>query len=239
MNESSTGPPVANKATLIFNVCAAIFLTFVTVFLVIACFSVQAEHKEVWIVFVIGFAGFASGGLVGFVSASYGDEEERFANVRNIFSGLAAGFAAGDLTRDDSLIKQFLDSLAVAAGLDGNVGLVAAALGAYSAAGFMILYVDKRVLINPETARADQLIQSYAGSVQRGASEEEKKTDENATDLLLAYLLEDSGMRNEQNEARILDWMKINKVPVSINTFLESADFASERVQCADYLKLR
>lgn len=110
--------------------------------------------NKIHVIFVVALGAFAMGAVVGFLYSTFGEEETRFKAATDLLNAAVAGFAIGDLTKDDSLIKAALDSLAVAVGLDGNVGLVSATIVSFAVAGFFLLYINKVLVLNLLTAKA-------------------------------------------------------------------------------------
>lgn len=142
----------------LFNV--SILASVLLALLVLAAVSaLQAVGQpRIWFLLIIALGALGLGALSGFLFSTFGDEKERFSQTMNVLNGFIGGFAIADLSKSDSIVRRFFQGVASSIGLPGCGGLVLLVMSLFGAIGFLALYVNKKVLLNPITSMSDKLI---------------------------------------------------------------------------------
>jgi len=114
------------------------------------------DYTKILNLLMVGAGAFGLGTFAGFIFGAVGEEKQSFAGLATVLNGVIGGFALSDLTKNESLIKSALRSLALSCGLEG-VGLVSCVLAFFGSVGFMFMYMNKQYLLNPALSKKQQM----------------------------------------------------------------------------------
>lgn len=117
----------------------------------------EGVHSALWLLFLVAIGGFGLGTLGGFLFATFGEEKERFAQGLVVANGLVGGFALADLSKDTSVVRAFFQSIAEIVGLPGGGAIVAFVAVGFGSIGFLLLYTNKKLILNPYTTLSDRI----------------------------------------------------------------------------------
>ncbi len=102
---------------------------------------------------LVSLGSLCIGAAVGFLYSAFGDEEEKFSSLFKILNGVIGGFTTADLLNPEGVIRKILGSLARSSNSD--TGIVAMVVAMFGMIGFLCLYVNRRVYINPAIANSE------------------------------------------------------------------------------------
>lgn len=148
--------------------------------------------SQSWGPLFIGLGAFYFGILLGFLYSNFGTDESPFSTLATAITTLLTGALAADLTKiHDSLIYHVLMVLARASGLPsgqalGIVMMISIALGTI---GFLLMYFNRRLILNVEMSVTSELMSRLSKSrqqVQKGEVDPSPESNNVSPDALKA-----------------------------------------------------
>lgn len=122
------------------------------------CYHLDKMNPRIWNLFLVATGSVGAGNLVGFLYALYGDEKKQFSDASKLVTGLLGGFSITEILKPDGIIRRLFVITAQSCGGADTKGLVFFVVIAYFAMGFLALYVNKRLVLNPAMRESDALM---------------------------------------------------------------------------------
>ena len=164
MNLDTSSPaesqsPAKEKLVLRLNLSFGIgFIAYLALFAQIF----WAEQQPL-IILIVATAALNAGAFIGFLYSTFGEEEKKFSQMFVAVNGLLGGATLTDLLhKDKSVLVQCLQHLTLGCGLDEKyAGAVFAVIITCLPIGFLWLYLNRKLVLNEETAMADGRVRQY------------------------------------------------------------------------------
>lgn len=131
-----------------FNVSMAVATGVYMIAVVVVCVMSKGTDGKCWNLLLLPLAAVGLGAVLGLMYASFGKESERFGPAMLAINGALGGAAATDLIKPDSTIGKFFEEIGTACGMTKGGGIVFVIVAGFGAAGFLVIYFNKVLMVN-------------------------------------------------------------------------------------------